>query len=90
MQIVVHGLSHRTAPLDVRERVAFHPDELAEALAGAPVVQQRLGLLGAHAQLGKRRRHPLVDRRRLGRQVQFQVRIGQLELDTLHRIGGGR
>jgi glutamyl-tRNA reductase len=33
MQIVVHGLSHRTAPLDVRERVAFHPDELAEALA---------------------------------------------------------
>ncbi|HMB68364.1 MAG TPA: glutamyl-tRNA reductase [bacterium] len=33
MQIVVHGLNHRTAPLDVREKVAFHPDELAGALA---------------------------------------------------------
>lgn len=33
MQIVVHGLSHHTAPLEVRERVAFHPEELAEALA---------------------------------------------------------
>jgi glutamyl-tRNA reductase len=33
MEIVVHGISHRTAPLEVRERVAFLPEELADALA---------------------------------------------------------
>jgi glutamyl-tRNA reductase len=33
MEIVVHGVSHRTAPLDVRERVAFLPEEIAPALA---------------------------------------------------------
>jgi glutamyl-tRNA reductase len=31
MRIVVHGLNHRTAPIDVRERAAFLPDEAAEA-----------------------------------------------------------
>lgn len=32
MQIVVHGLNHRTAPLDVRERVALLPEEAAESM----------------------------------------------------------
>ncbi|MGQ0721353.1 MAG: glutamyl-tRNA reductase [Candidatus Eiseniibacteriota bacterium] len=33
MEIVVHGISHRTAPLEVRERVAFLPEEISDALA---------------------------------------------------------
>jgi glutamyl-tRNA reductase len=33
MEIVVHGVSHRTAPLEVRERVAFLPEEISGALA---------------------------------------------------------
>jgi len=33
MQICVLGLSHHTAPLELRERVAFDPDETREALA---------------------------------------------------------
>jgi len=32
MRIVVHGINHRTAPLDVRERAALLPDEAAEAM----------------------------------------------------------
>lgn len=31
MRIVVHGLNHRTAPIDVRERAAFLPDEAVDA-----------------------------------------------------------
>jgi glutamyl-tRNA reductase len=32
MRIVVHGLNHRTAPLDLRERVALLPDEAEDVL----------------------------------------------------------
>lgn len=34
MQLLVVGLSHHTAPLPLRERVALGPDELPDALAG--------------------------------------------------------
>jgi glutamyl-tRNA reductase len=33
MQIVVYGLNHRTAPIELREKVAFLPDEVRTALA---------------------------------------------------------
>ena len=31
--VVIVGLSHHTAPLDVREKIALSPDELPAALA---------------------------------------------------------
>lgn len=33
MQLVAHGINHRTAPLEIREQVAFVPEEIPEALA---------------------------------------------------------
>jgi glutamyl-tRNA reductase len=32
MEILVHGLNHRTAPLELREKVAFLPEEATEAI----------------------------------------------------------
>lgn len=38
MPLIVLGISHASAPIDVRERVAFAPEQLPEALADARVV----------------------------------------------------
>ena len=34
MKLLVTGVSHKTAPVEVRERLAFRPETLADALAG--------------------------------------------------------
>ncbi|HEV7393308.1 MAG TPA: glutamyl-tRNA reductase [Burkholderiales bacterium] len=41
MQLITFGLNHQTAPLDVRERVVFHPEGLVQALRDL-VGQQRV------------------------------------------------
>jgi glutamyl-tRNA reductase len=41
MQLVVVGLNHKTAPLDVRERFAIPPESLAAAVRG---IRERLGV----------------------------------------------
>ncbi|MBI4314005.1 MAG: glutamyl-tRNA reductase, partial [Candidatus Omnitrophica bacterium] len=41
MEIAVLGLNHRTAPVDLRERVAFAPERLSEALRQ---IKQRLAI----------------------------------------------
>ena len=40
MHIVLTGLNHRTAPLDLRERISFSRDQLPEAL---PILAERVG-----------------------------------------------
>jgi glutamyl-tRNA reductase len=42
MRLFVTGLNHRTAPVEVRERLAFEPDALTQALGN---LKQRPGLL---------------------------------------------
>jgi len=38
MELIVIGLNHRTAPIDVRERLAFSEGNLREALCEANAV----------------------------------------------------
>ena len=40
MRVLLTGLNHKTAPLDVREKVAFSKDQLSEAL---PLLAERVG-----------------------------------------------
>src|SRR5206468_307514 len=45
LELLVVGLSHRTAPLDVRESVAFDPEQVREALRlvrGEKVLQETM------------------------------------------------
>ena len=45
MAILVFGVNHRTAPIDVREQVALDAGQLPSALAGALIHEPRLLIL---------------------------------------------
>ena len=43
MQLAVYGINHRTAPVDIRENIAFNPDNLdpgLQALKQLPGIQE--------------------------------------------------
>ena len=85
MPLVCLGLSHHTAPVDVRERHAFPPQKMGEALDGACNASGRIPelVLSGHVHDYQR-----FTRTINGRQLPYVV-IGNSGYHNLHQLAEG-